>query len=67
MIDVEVDGKNIRENKNGLGVTNMVVDMTCGYEASQASFDIINCYDPEKSEFKFSALKKYILLEVASC
>lgn len=59
---VSVDGNELRGAKGGLAVSNLIVDLTCGYEASQATFDIENCYDLEKSQFNFSILKKYILL-----
>lgn len=59
---IKVNGKTVGGKKSSLAVSNINVDLTCGFEASQASFDIINCYDSVKSTFEFGSIKKFVSL-----
>ena len=50
-IKIEVNGTDIIAKKDGV-VTDLCVELTAGYEASGASFDISQQYDFEQSDFK---------------
>ena len=58
---IEVDGKDIRDAK-GFVVSDIEVDLTCGFEAGQASFSYYDCYDLISTTFEYKKIKKYILL-----
>jgi len=53
---------NLSENKEGFFTTNIEVEMTAGFEASIASFDIMQSFDMVTSKFRFKEAKKYIAL-----
>lgn len=59
---IEVNNKSLSKNKEGLAVSDIMIELTCGYEASIASFCIYNCYDRVATKFEFTELKQYILL-----
>ncbi len=62
-IEVEVDGNSISEdNKNRLAISDVTIDLSAGFEASQAVFSLYNVYDPVETSFDFKAAKKFILL-----
>ncbi len=64
MVEIEVNGKSItRETGNiRVGVSELNIELTAGYEASQAVFSIYNVYDYEKATFNFSVVKKFVTL-----
>lgn len=62
VVVLTVNGKDFSENKKGLGVSDIEVEMTSGFEASIATFWIYGAYDKEKNRFKFEDMKSYILL-----
>lgn len=62
VVVLKVDKKDFSKNKEGLSVSDIEVELTCGYEASIASFMIYNCFDIHKSEFRTSEVKSYIKL-----
>ncbi|MBQ7680052.1 MAG: phage late control D family protein [Butyrivibrio sp.] len=62
IVRIEVGGRNIALDKAGFAISNIIVDLTSGYEASVAEFTIYNCYDMATREYKFDKVKKYILL-----
>lgn len=62
VVDVKVGGNSISEGKRAFGISNVVVDLTAGFEASQAVFSIYNAYDYDDAEFRFSDVKKYVLI-----
>lgn len=54
--DVDVGGR------KGYPVSDVEIDLTCGYEASVAEFSLYRVYDKEKESFEVKeALKKYIV------
>ncbi len=57
--DVEVNGTSIVGDKNRIRMANLTVDLTCGFEASQASFSLYNAYDATGTQFVFGRVKKY--------
>jgi len=61
---VEANRKNLKNNKEGLVISDIEVELTSGYEASIATFHVYNCYNPTISQFETEALKKYFLLGV---
>lgn len=56
----------IRINGSELGgelqISDINIELTCGFEASIAEFSIYNAYSREKGSFAFEAVKKYIFL-----
>lgn len=56
-----VNDKNISE-KNGFTVSDLVIDLTSGFEASTAELSLYGVYDIDKGQFQFDKVKKYILL-----
>ena len=59
---IKVNDKDLRENKNGLTVTDIEVDLTCGFDAGQAAFSLMDCYDMIKTQFEYDKVKDYIIL-----
>lgn len=59
---VKVGEKDFADNNHALILNNIEVDLTCGFEASAASFCIYNGFSKYGSKFAFDKLKKYILL-----
>lgn len=62
-MEVEVDGNKIDdESKTRLAISDVTIDLTAGFEASQAVFSIYNVFDQASTSFDFKAAKKFILL-----
>ena len=59
---ITINGKNFSENKKGLAISDVEVEMTSGFAASIASFWIYGGYSREQSRFLFDDMKNYILL-----
>ncbi len=59
---ITINGKDIDEKGSGLGVSNITVENTSGYEASMATFHIYNCFDPKKRQFQQEKLKDFIYI-----
>lgn len=59
---IEIDGNDIADNKNGIVISDIEVDLSCGFEAGQAAFSLFDCYDLIESTFNYDAIKKYIIL-----
>lgn len=57
-----INGKDFGENKENFVASDIEVELTSGYEASIATFNIYNCFDEHSSNFKIEEVKKYILL-----
>lgn len=62
IISVSVNGKSFSSNKEGFYISDVDIDLTAGFEASQATYRIYNCIDKENHTYKYSELKSYILL-----
>ncbi|MBQ9631636.1 MAG: hypothetical protein IJV04_01780, partial [Lachnospiraceae bacterium] len=62
MVEIQVEGTSIADDRNQIPFSNVVVDLTSGFEANQATYDLYNCFDPFTSEFQFAKVKKYILI-----
>ena len=59
---IKVNGKNISDDKSGFSLNDIIIEMTCGFEASVAEFKIFNTYDVYSHAFRFEEVKKYIFL-----
>ena len=60
---ISIDGKELGDSKNGFPVSDLYIDLTCGYEASIAEFSIYDAYDKTTASYTISnALKKYTKL-----
>lgn len=59
---IKVNGKEFSKNKANLALSDIEVDLSCGFEASVASFSIYNSFDKISSKFRFEDIKAYIFL-----
>ncbi|MCI9083149.1 MAG: hypothetical protein HFI70_12835 [Lachnospiraceae bacterium] len=59
---LKIGDKDFADNKCELILSNIEVELTCGFEASAASFCIYNGFSEYASKFEFEKLKPYILL-----
>nr|DAK82840.1 MAG TPA: hypothetical protein [Caudoviricetes sp.] len=59
---IQVNDKPIVSAKSTLRVSDIEVDLTCGYEASIATFRIFNVYNTAKAQFETEAVQKFINL-----
>lgn len=62
VIVLMINGKDFARNKNGFIVSDIEVELTCGYEASIATFTLYNVFDKDTSTFRINDAKPYILL-----
>ncbi len=62
IIELMVGDKKLSEDKNIIGISDVNVEVTAGFEASQAVYTLYNVYDILETEFLFDAAKKYIQL-----
>lgn len=61
-IVIKVNNKELTSAKKGFPVGDVMIDLTCGYEASIAEFSIFDVYDLTQNEFLYEQVKKYILI-----
>ena len=52
----------LKDDRSGITVSDIEVDMTCGFDAGQAGFSLFDCYDFIGTRFKYEAIKSYIAL-----
>ncbi len=62
VVTIEIAGNEFGENKYGLAVSDIRVELSAGFEASMATFVIYNVYDRIQASFVFDRFKKYVLL-----
>lgn len=62
IVRLMVNGKNFTDNTDQLYLSDIDVELTCGFEASVASFHILNSYDQETKQFRTKQLKDYMSL-----
>lgn len=60
--EITANKKEFSKNKGGYVVSDVTVELTCGYEASVASFSIYNSFDRENGKFLWEGLKDYFSL-----
>lgn len=56
MVVALVNDKNI-SGKNGFTVSDLVIDLTSGFEASTAELSLYGVYDIDKGQFQFDRVK----------
>ncbi|MBQ6443000.1 MAG: phage late control D family protein [Lachnospiraceae bacterium] len=62
-MEVEVDGNRISDDKKTrMAISDVTIDLSAGFEASQAVFTIYNVFDQMATSFDSKSVKKYILL-----
>lgn len=57
---VLIGGKDLAADKAEFAISDIMVDLTSGYEASVASFVIYNSFNTDTHKFRGNALKKYV-------
>ena len=62
MAVLRVGGKSFSENKHKLVLSDILVELSCGPEASAATYSIYNVYDLTKRAYEFAKFKDYIQL-----
>ncbi|MDE6518534.1 MAG: hypothetical protein K2L18_11940, partial [Acetatifactor sp.] len=62
MVTLQVGDKSFAENKSGLVLSDVSVELSCGTEASVASFSIYGVYNVEEGQYSFSEFKNYVQL-----
>lgn len=60
-VEIQVDDKSLN-GKKGFPVSDVVVDLTCGFDASIAEFSIYDSYDKKTSTIKEKELKQFTQL-----
>lgn len=59
---IKVNNKSLANSKKGFPVSDIVIDLTSGFEASVAEFSIYEVFDRNTGSFLYSKVKKYILI-----
>ena len=62
MAVIKVNDKEISTKKRSFILSDIIVDLTSGYEASTAEFSILDVYDMSQACFQFEDVKKFIFL-----
>lgn len=62
IVIVKINGKDFAENKHSLVISDLVIDVSSGYEAGMASFVIYNSYDLDNSYFRINEVKDYVCM-----
>jgi len=65
LIEIKINDVSFTAGANrkvAIGVSNVSIDLTAGFEASQAMFSLYNVYDYENTKFNFDSFKKIVLL-----
>lgn len=61
-VEVTVEGKSFADNGSNMIIGDVNVELTSGFEASEAVFRIYGCTDAKDGKYLFDKLKPYILL-----
>lgn len=61
-VRVLIAGSDFAENKGELVLSDLEVELSCGYEASIVTFTCYNCYNIENEKYNFDSFKKYVYL-----
>lgn len=62
MVTLKIGDNLFADNKNKLVLSDMMVELSCGTEASAATFSIYNVYNLETGKYDFSKFKMYVQL-----
>ncbi len=57
-----VNGSDFQENKAGLVMSELTVELSTGYEASEAVYSLYNVFDYDTCTYRFDEFSKYCLL-----
>lgn len=60
--EITANGKEMEKSLKDIVISDVRVELTSGYEASEAVFSIYNCFDREKGRFITDRLSDYIAL-----
>jgi len=59
---IQVNGNDFQENEAGLVISDLTVELSTGYEASEAVYSIYNVFDYDTCRYRFDDFRKYCLL-----
>ncbi len=59
---LKVNGSDFQENKANLVISDLTVELSTGYEASEAVYSIYNVFDYDTCRYRFDDFSKYCLL-----
>lgn len=62
VLEVLVEGKSFGTNGRDMIIGEASVELSCGYEASEAVIHIYNCYDTETEKYLSGDLKAFLML-----
>ncbi|MDE6910312.1 MAG: hypothetical protein K2P44_07595 [Lachnospiraceae bacterium] len=62
MATLQVGDKSFADNKNNLVLSEVSVDLSCGFEASAASYSIYGVYNVEDGQYAFSKCREFVQL-----
>lgn len=62
MVTLQVGGRSFADNKNNLVLSEVSVDLSCGFEASAATYSIYGVYNVEDGQYTFSKFKEFVQL-----
>lgn len=62
MVTLQVGDRNFADNRDGLVLTDVSVELSSGTEASAASFSVYGVYDMEEGQYSFSKFRSYVQL-----
>lgn len=62
MVTLQVGGRSFADNKNNLALSEVSVDLSCGFEASAATYSIYGVYNVEDGQYAFSKFKEFVQL-----
>lgn len=62
MVTLRVGDKDFADNGNNLVLSEVSVDLSCGFEASVASFSIYGVFDAQEGQYSFSKFREFVQL-----
>ncbi len=62
MVQIFVNGMDMRENKGEVSISDVLVELTCGFEAGQASYSLYDCYNYSATRFEYMKISNYVAL-----
>lgn len=62
MVTLQVGDKSFGDNRNNLVLSEVSVELSCGFEASAASFSVYGVYNVEEGQYSFSDFREYVQL-----
>ena len=62
IVQVFVDGVDMRGNQGGVAISDVLIDLTCGFEAGQASYSLYDCYNYKTTRFEYSKISNFVVM-----